>query len=74
MTCNCAAHNGFLTAKGLREAAQRTLLHPEVDGMQHVEYVDSRVSVSGLELERDNYEFIVDSQIDEQARRFHNGS
>jgi hypothetical protein len=71
------ARNGFLTAKGLKlqlEAAQRECKRPGVDNMGPLHYLDSMGSVSGLELERDLYEFISDSDIDEQERRFHNGS
>ncbi len=68
------ARNGFLTAKGLREAAQRELRLAEVDAMAPLRYLDSMGSVSGLELERDLFENILDSDIDEQARRFHNGT
>ena len=45
--CGCRSHNGFLTAKGLEEAAQRFSL----EGLAprgELEYVDSRVSVSAL--------------------------
>ncbi len=66
------SRNGFLTKRGI-ELAQRTSLEG-LASRDEVDYVDSRVSVSGLELERDLYEFVLDSQIDEQARRFHNGT
>ena len=72
-SCSCHSHSGFLTSRGYREVAQQTSL----EGLAPrgvPEYVDSVVSVSGLELERDNYEFTVDKDIDEQARRFHNGT
>ncbi len=68
------SRNGFLCSKGLEEAAQRELEISGVDATESSLYLDSRVSVSGLELERDLYEFIVDSDIDEQARRFHHGT
>ena len=73
MKCGCSSHNGFLTERGHAELAQQTSL----EGLAPrgvPEYVDSVGSVSGLELERDLYEFILDSDIDEQARRFHNGT
>jgi len=66
------ARNGFLTAKGLEEAAQRFSL----EGLASRDvraYVDSPVSVSGLELERDLHVFD-DDLLDQQYRRFHNGS
>ncbi len=66
------SRNGFLTAVGLREAAQRRDFPPEVDAMEVPLYLDSRVSVSGLELERDFHVFD-DFLIDEQDRRFHHG-
>ena len=71
MKCNCRSHGSFLTAKGLKEAAQRFSL----EGLAPrgvPEYVDSMVSVSGLELERNIFVFD-DRLIDEQYRRFHNG-
>ncbi len=68
------SRNGFLTAKGLEEAGQREFDLPGVDAMGATSYLDSMGSVSGLELERNLYEFISDSDIDEQERRFHNGS
>jgi len=71
--CECYSHGGFLMAKGLREAAQRRLALPEVDAMESSLYLDIPGSVSGLELERDLYADILDSSIDEQARRFQHG-
>ena len=71
--CDCSSHNGFLTAKGLKEAAQQYSL----EGLAprgELGYLDKVGSVSGLELERDLYAFCHDSFIDEQYRRFHNGS
>jgi len=70
MKCNCRAHNGFLTAKGLEEAAERFSL----EGLalrSEVEYVDSPVSVSGL---RRDETLFVDDLLDQQYRRFHSGS
>ena len=73
-SCSCHAHDGFqLSAPGpggLVEQISLEGLAPRGD----LEYIDSKGSVSGLELERDLYEMISDSEIDEQARRFHNGS
>ncbi len=70
--CGCHSHDGFrLSPEGL---AQRELLRPEVDAMAVQLYLDEGSSVSGLELERDLYVNILDSDIDEQARRFHSGS
>ncbi len=71
--CTCNSHGGFLTAKGLKEAAQRSLEGLEVDGMDVSPYLDKVGSVSGLELERDLYAFVSDTQIDQQYRRFLNG-
>jgi len=69
-SCDCSAHNGFLTAKGLAEAAQRELelgLRPRGD----CDIVDIPLSVSGLR--RDEIKMIFDDAvIDEQHRRFHN--
>ncbi len=71
--CECRSHNGFLTAKGLEEAGQREDTFLGVVGRGARRYLDKVGSVSGLELERELYEHISDTQIDEQARRFHNG-
>ena len=71
--CSCRSHNGFLTAKGLGETAQRSLEGLEVDGMAAKQYLDKVGSVSGLELERDLYAHVSDTQIDQQYRRFLNG-
>ena len=71
-TCGCHSHDGFLLSpEGL---AQREFELPGVDAMAPKRYLDSMGSVSGLELERDLYANVIDSDIDEQARRFHNGS
>ena len=70
--CRCRSHNGFLTALGLREAAQRKDCRPEVDAMEIPLYLDSRVSVSGLG--RDETFHMCESLIEEQHRRFLNGS
>ena len=76
------SRNGFLTREGMelrKELAQREKGLYVFPGMGLTEYaqtviLDSEGSVSGLELERDLYENILDSDIDEQARRFHNGT
>ena len=65
--CTCSAHGGFLTAKGLQEAAERGVDSSGVDAMGLPRYLDSRVSVSGLELERDIH--VSDELLDEQFRR-----
>ncbi len=67
------ARNGFLTAKGLEEAAQRDLLGPELAGVVAQRYLDKVGSVSGLELER-NLHVFDDELLDQQYRRFHSGS
>ena len=70
--CSCHSHSGFLTAKGLEETAQRHSL----EGLAPrgaLEYLDRVGSVSGLELERDHLVFD-DEIIDQQYRRFANGS
>ncbi len=72
------ARNGFLTAKGLAEAAQRErqLSIFEVMGLTRGEdwsYLDKVCSVSGLRRDEDLYEMVSDTKIDEQARRFLRG-
>ena len=62
------ARNGFLTAKGLTEAAQRFSLEglaPRVE----LEYLDIPLSVSGLRRDETHHVF-VDELVDEQYRRF----
>ncbi len=71
------SRNGFLTRKGYdlrQEIAQREFELSEVDGMDESLYLDSRVSMSGLRRDEDMYALVSDVTIDEQARRFHNGS
>jgi len=72
--CDCNSHGGFLTAKGLKEAAQRELSLNEVDAMAPLQYLDSRVSMSGNGHGPDLFAFIDDLMILEQCERFHNGS
>jgi len=67
------SRNGFLTSRGYREVAQQTSLEG-LDSRGDFEYLDKVVSVSGLELERDLYANISDTFLDQQYRRFHNGS
>ena len=73
MKCNCRSHSSFLTAKGLKETALQTSLEGlEPLGVHGVELVG--VDASRPDRDRDLYEFISDLDIDEQERRFHNGS
>ena len=54
--CGCRAHDGFLTAKGLREAAQQTSL----EGLAprgELEYVDKVGSVSALVEVEDDFDY-----------------
>ncbi len=70
--CGCHSHNGFqLSPEGL---AQREDVRYGVDTVDMFGYLDKVGSVSGLELERDLYAFTDDLFIDQQYRRFHNGS
>ncbi len=74
-SAGCVMHhsrNGFLTVRGYAENAQQTSL----EGLAprgEFEYVDSMGSVSALVEVEDLYEYCIDTVIDEQARRFHNG-
>ena len=70
--CNCRSHNGFLTAKGLAEAAQRFSL----EGLAprgELGYLDKVGSVSAL-VEGEAFHVWDDALLDSQHRRFHNGS
>ncbi len=66
-SCSCHSHNGFLLSpEGL---AQREFELDGVDAMAPLRYLDREGSVSGL------FEFeLSDTQLEEQYRRFLNGS
>ena len=54
MTCSCSSHNGFLTAKGLREAAKRSSLIRGLDARRYELHLDKVGSVSAMvEVEHD---------------------
>ena len=72
MKCSCHSHDGFLTVRGY-EDAQRRLKLPEVDATAAKLYLDLGVSVSGVRRDEDPY-VMCDQQIEEQHRRFLNGS
>ena len=70
--CDCRSHNGFLTAKGLKETEQRrgdTADFRAVDGSQSSLYIDTRVSVSGLRRDETHWDYDL---LDQQYRRFLN--
>ena len=71
--CSCSSHGGFLTAKGLGEAAQREVDCYGVDAMWSSGYLDRVGSVSAL-AEAEGFHVWDDGLIEEQHRRFHNGS
>ena len=74
MTCQCSSHNGFLIAKGLKEAEQRGGSAFEFDGVDKRQmslYLDKVCSVSGSSLPLLHWDEAV---LEEQYRRFHNGS
>ncbi len=56
MRCNCRSHGSFLTAKGLKEAAQRFSLEGLAPRGDH-EYLDKVGSVSGLVEVEDDFEY-----------------
>ena len=72
--CGCRSHNGFLTAKGLAEAAQRETAALSLEGltpMSESVRLDIQGSVSGLR--RDETTMIVwptDEVTDEQFARY----
>ena len=77
LPCECSHHNGFLTERGY-ELAQRGVgsqldLLGGVDRYPDCQYLDNRVSVSGLRRDENKMIFVGDI-IDEQHRRFLNGS
>jgi len=70
--CECRSHNGFLTAKGLAETAQQNSL----EGLAprgELGYLDKVGSVSAL-VEVEGAPWLCDPLLDEQYRRFLNGS
>ncbi len=73
--CTCHSHNGFLTELGLEHRDQLAQRNPEVLQLGDLTtlmdeiILDSEGSVSGLELERD----FCDRLVDEQSRRHHHG-
>jgi len=70
---NDYARNGFLTAKGLEEAAQRQLEMFGVDAMAPLQYLDKPGSVSALiEIEND-FEYDP-NHVELNRRLIHNGS
>ena len=75
-SCSCRSHSGFLTAKGLVEAAQRTeherhQLDEVVDMWPSSSYLDKVGSMSDSGLSIPHWD---DALLEEQYRRFHNGS
>ena len=74
LSCSCHSHGGFLTAKGLEEAAQRDLEVSALDAMGVSRYLDKVGSVSVSGPGPDPYRYISDTFLDVQAERFHHGS
>jgi len=71
--CRCLSHNGFLTRAGLARVAQREQVDLSLEGLTPMGEFDTltgRGSVSGLRRDED----LCDYLLDEQYRRFHNGS
>ncbi len=74
MRCSCHSHGSFLTAKGLKEAEQRrgdTFEFDGVDKRQLSLYLDKVVSMSGSGVPDSHWD---DALLEEQHRRFLNGS
>ena len=74
--CGCYSHGSFLTAKGLKEAEKRrgdSFLFDGVDKRQLSLYLDKVASVSAL-IEVEDAIWLCDDQLENQYRRFHNGS
>ncbi len=72
--CRCHSHGGFLTRRGYAEVEQRSLEGLEVrrvDKSRVQCYLDSQGSVSGSP---ESILTLDDAGLDEQYRRFHNGS
>ena len=71
--CGCSSHNGFLTAKGLGETAQREVDCYGVDAMWASGYLDKVGSVSAMVEGEDDCEYDPD-HIELNRRLIHNGS
>jgi len=70
--CGCYSHNSFLTKRGYELVAQRELeFSVGVDTEEPFRYLDRVGSVSGSLSPRLHWD---DAVIEEQYRRFHNGS
>jgi len=70
--CDCSSHNGFLTAKGLAEAAQRKgALSETIDMFEDLCYLDKVGSVSALAEAEGSWPS--DEQLENQYQRFLNG-
>ena len=69
--CGCHSHNGLVLSP---EDSPLELSLEGLTGSPSSRILTGSGSVSGLELERDLYEMVTDSELDEQARRFHSGS
>ncbi len=76
MNCMCHSHNGLVLGPGGGSPgpAQREAALDALDDMTMTLYLDKAGSVSGLELERDLFADLSDEFLNEQYRRFHNGS
>jgi len=67
------SRNGFLTVRGYAENAQQFSLEG-LASRDEVAYIDSMGSVSALVEVEDLYADVSDRLLNEQCRRFHNGS
>ena len=76
MSCGCHSHNGFqLSPEGLAQKDPFGSLSPlGVDEHADQSYLDKVLSVSALVEVEDLYAHVSDALIDQQYRRFHNGS
>ena len=75
LDCGCHSHNGFRVKQRSPEGlVQREFDLPGVDGRSSSKYLDKVGSVSGLELERDLFVDVSEALMEEQYRRFANGS
>ena len=74
MDCGCRSHNGFLTSKGLAEAAKRDRQVPGIADMAFSQYLDIPGSVSGLRRDEILYAHVTDQLLLEQEARFLNGT
>ncbi len=74
LSCGCHSHNGFiLSPEGLAQRSSGAVCNGRLDDGEPSPYLDKDGSVSAL-VEGEGLSVFDDELIDQQYRRFHNGS